>query len=222
MSPIVTQHPLPRPHRLVLVVGTATEVGKTWVGARTLTLLRNAGAAVAARKPAQSADAADPGPSDSEVLAGATGESPLQVCPAHRSYDVAMAPPMAAEALGLAAPTLDELIAELTWPEPVPDIGWVETVGGPRSPIAVDGDAVDLAARLDPDVVVLVADAGLGTVNAVVLAAAPFSGRALVVILNRFDPADDLHRRNREWLTARQGLAVVIDPEALARSLRPV
>src|SRR5690606_33502688 len=101
----------------------------------------------------------------------------LEVCPAHRSYTVAMAPPMAAEVLGLPAPTLDELLDELVWPQPPPDIGWVETVGGPRSPIAVDGDAVDLTERLDPDAVVLVADAGLGTVNAVTLSAAPFADR---------------------------------------------
>ncbi|CAN5796453.1 hypothetical protein BH10ACT1_BH10ACT1_35160 [soil metagenome] len=210
-----------RPHRLVMVIGTATEIGKTWVGGQTLAVLRGAGAAVAARKPAQSADPSETGPSDADVLAAATGEDPFDVCPAHRRYTVAMAPPMAAEALGLPVPTMDELVAELRWPEPVPDLGWVETVGGPRSPIAVDGDAVDLADRIDPDVVVLVADAGLGTVNAVLLAAAPFAGRELVVVLNRFDPADDLHRRNREWLTTRQGLGIVVDPEALARFLLP-
>ena len=34
--------------------------------------------------------------------------------------------------------------------------------------------------------------------------------------LNRFDPGDDLHRRNRDWLVTREGLEVVTDPEALA------
>jgi dethiobiotin synthetase len=101
----------------------------------------------------------------------------------------------------------------------VPELGWVETVGGPRSPIAVDGDAVDLCDLLDPDVIVLVADAGLGTVNAVLVSVAPFEGRRVVVILNRFDPAVDLHRRNREWLRTREGLEVVVDPEALAELL---
>ncbi|QXC60463.1 dethiobiotin synthase [Aquihabitans sp. G128] len=216
-------HPVhPRPRRLVLVIGTATDIGKTWMGGQTLALLRGAGATVAARKPAQSADPAEPGPSDSEVLAGATGEDPLDVCPAHRSYTVPMAPPMAAAALGLPVPTMADLLAELRWPEPVPDIGWLETVGGPRSPIGADGDAVDLAQAIDPDVVVLVADAGLGTVNAVILSAAPFTDRELVVVLNRFDPANDLHRRNRDWLTTREGLGVVVDPEALARYLHPV
>ena len=208
-----------RPRRVVLVIGTATEVGKTWVGAATLRALRDRGATVAARKPAQSFDPADPHPTDAQVLAAATGEATSQVCPPHRSYTVAMAPPMATDVLGLPAPTLAELVAELTWPDEAPDIGWVETVGGPRSPIAVDGDAVDLADALRPDRVVLVADAGLGTINSVLLSIAPFARFEPVVILNRYDADDDLHRRNHEWLKTRKGLEVVTDPEALANAL---
>ena len=214
-------HPsVPRPGVVVLAIGTATGVGKTWVGAGTLDILRHQGVTVAARKPAQSFATDDPEPTDAEVLAGATGEHPSQVCPPHRNYPVPMAPPMAAEELGLPLPTLAELVDELHWPNPTPELGWVETVGGPRSPIAHDGDAVDLCEQLDPDVTVLVADAGLGTVNAVIVSAAPFENRHLVVILNRFDPADILHRRNLEWLRTRQGLRVVTDPEALAAELR--
>lgn len=209
-----------RPQRLVLAAGTATDIGKTWVGGQVLARLRADGVTVAARKPAQSADAHDTGPSDAQVLAAATGEDPTQVCPPHRSYTVAMAPPMAAEALGLAVPTIDELLAELAWPDPAVDVGWLETVGGPRSPIGADGDAVTVADRLQPDLVVLVADAGLGTVNAVLLCLAAFAGRRCVVFLNRFDDADDLHRRNRDWLQTRERLEVVVDPEALSTVVR--
>ncbi|MBX3315143.1 MAG: hypothetical protein KF906_12590, partial [Actinobacteria bacterium] len=148
-----------------------------------------------------------------------SGEPPATVCPAHRNYPVAMAPPMAADVLGLPEPTIDELLAELVWPDPAVDVGWLETVGGPRSPIGADGDAVTVAEHLDPDLVVLVADAGLGTVNAVVLSLAPFTGRRAVVLLNRFDGDDDLHRRNLDWLRTRQGLEVVVDPEALSALL---
>lgn len=208
-----------RPQLLVLVAGTATDVGKTWVGGATLGLLRARGTTVAARKPAQSAEADDPGPSDADVLAAATGEDPATVCPVHRHYTVAMAPPMAAEALGRPVPTTAELLAELVWPAEAVEVGWLETVGGPHSPIAVDGDAVTFAERLDPDLVVLVADAGLGTVNAVRSSLAPFGDRAAIVLLNRFDATDDLHRRNLDWLRTRQGLDVVVDVEALANRL---
>jgi dethiobiotin synthetase len=208
-----------RPNRLVLVAGTATDIGKTWVGGQVLARLRADGTTVAARKPAQSAEADDPGPSDAAVLATASGEAVTDVCPTHRHYTVAMAPPMAADALGLPVPSLAELFAELTWPDEPVDVGWVETVGGPRSPIGADGDAVDLAELVDPDVVLLVADAGLGTVNAVRLGVDVFAPRPVVVFLNRFDADDDLHRRNLDWLRTRERLEVVVDLEALPNRL---
>ncbi|MCU1453976.1 MAG: Dethiobiotin synthetase [Acidimicrobiales bacterium] len=215
-SPVGARPAGPRPDHLALVVGTATEIGKTWIGARTLEALVAAGRTVAARKPAQSFAPDDVGPTDADVLGAATGEPAETVCPRHRWYEVPMAPPMAAEALGRPVPSTADLLAELRWPTPAVDVGWVETVGGPRSPIAADGDAVTFANRLDPDLVVLVADAGLGTINAVLLSLTPFAGHRTVVLLNRFAPDDDLHRRNRDWLTTRQGLEVVVDPEALA------
>jgi dethiobiotin synthetase len=202
----------PRPGHLVVVTGTSTEVGKTWVAAALARRARAEGHRVAARKPAQSFAAADARPTDAEVLAAATGEPPAAVCPAHRSYPVPMAPPMAADALGRPTITVADLVDELVWPAGT-TLGLVETAGGVRSPIAHDADNADLAARLAPDLVVLVADAGLGTISAVRLAASALT--APVVVLNRFDPADDLHRRNRAWLAERDGFAVVVDPAAL-------
>jgi hypothetical protein len=35
------------------------------------------------------------------------------------------------------------------------------------------------------------------------------------VVLNRFDPGDDLHERNRAWLAGRDGFDVVVDPDDL-------
>ena len=112
-----------RPRRLVLVIGTATEVGKTWVGGQVLTRLRAVGLTVAARKPAQSADPDDPSPSDAAVLAAASGEPIDDVCPPERTYAIAYAPPMAAAALGLPVPTVADLLRELRWPEPAVDVG---------------------------------------------------------------------------------------------------
>ena len=96
--------------------------------------------------------------------------------------------------------SVDDLVTELAWP-PRHRVGLVETVGGPRSPIAADGDSVDLCTALSPDVVVLVADAGLGAVNAVRLSVdVLLTGCApVVVVLNRWD-ATDVQRRNRDWL----------------------
>jgi len=66
---------------------------------------------------------------------------------------------------------------------------------------ASDGDSADLACVLAPDLVVVVADAGLGAINAVRLAVVPFAGQAVAVALNRFDD-DALHRANRDVLVA--------------------
>jgi dethiobiotin synthetase len=194
---------------LVVCVGTATDVGKTWVGAAVLAQLRADGVTVAARKPVQSFDAADRGPTDADVLAAATGAHPHDVCPGSRWYPVAMAPPMAAAVLARKPFTVAALAAEIRWPAPTPSVRWVETVGGVRSPMAFDGDSVDLCAAVDPDLVVLVADAGLGTINAVRLSMPALERWPVIVVLNRFDAGDDIHALNRAWLTDRDGYRVV-------------
>lgn len=205
-----------RPDRLVAVLGTGTEVGKTWVSAAALTRLRRgAGVRVAARKPVQSFGPCDV-ETDADVLALATGEAPEEITPRHRWYAMAMAPPMAAAFLGLPVPRLDELVAELAWPDGA-EVGVVETVGGPRSPIADEADSADLAAAVEPDLAVLVAHAGLGAINATRLSA-PACPQPLVVFLNHFD-GGDLHDRNRRWLEA-EGFDVLVDVAALAARLR--
>ena len=196
----------PGPARVVLVLGTGTGVGKTWVAARLAEALRAGGTAVAARKPVQSFEPGE-GPTDADVLAAASGETPSAVCPDHRWYGAAMAPPLAAAALGRPAFTLADLLAELAWPSDT-EVGLVEGVGGPRSPVAAGADNVDLARALRPDAIVLVAGAGLGAINAVRLAAAVLP-RPPVVFLNRLDPADPVHAGNRDWLEGHAGLTVV-------------
>ncbi len=213
-----------RPERLVLVCGTGTEVGKTWVGGRLLRELRGRGLSVAARKPAQSFDIDSEGirlggPTDAEVLGAASGEQPGAVCHSFRSYHRAMAPPMAASALGLPSFTVADLIEEMVWPSDAVQVGVVEMAGGVRSPQASDGDTTDLVSGLAPDVVLLVSDAGLGTINGVRLSMEALDTVTLgmprvrtVVVLDRFDGYHDIHRRNREWLTARCGYQVVALP----------
>jgi dethiobiotin synthetase len=202
---------------LVVVTGTGTGVGKTWFSAVTLGLLRSRDVEVAARKPVQSF-APGEHPLDSEVLAAATGETPDTVCPAHRGYERALAPPMAAEALGRPAFTIAELARELQWPDGV-GVGLVEGAGGPRSPIAVDGDTVDLVAAIDPDLVVVVSDAELGAINASRISAEPFAPRPVAIALNRFDDRNAVHLRNLDWLHTRAGLTVVTSPTELANQL---
>jgi dethiobiotin synthetase len=198
-----------RPELLVLVAGTGTEVGKTWFTAAVAASLCDRGVAVAARKPAQSFGAGE-GPTDADVLGAATGEDPRDVCPPAQWYEVAMAPPMAASVLDRPVPAIAELAAGCAF-APSTAVGFVESAGGVRSPLAGDGDTVELATALDPDLCVLVADAGLGTINAVRTSSPPLARWPLVVFLNRFDARDELHRRNRSWLEDVDGYEVVAD-----------
>lgn len=210
-----------RPERLVVITGTGTEIGKTWVGAALCGELRSAGWRVAARKPAQSFDPSDGAPTDAERLAGATGEDPGVICPAYRWYRVPLAPPMAAAALGLASFTIAELADEVerSWPMPAAHIGLVEGAGGVAAPQADDGDMVALIRALGPDVVVVVADAGLGSINLVRLSMAALGPHRVVVHLNRFDKTLDLHDRNRAWLVERDGFEVTTSIGGLASVL---
>lgn len=205
---------MPRPDRLVLVTGTGTEVGKTWITVELARRLRTDGVAVAARKPAQSF-APDDVVTDASLLGEATGVAAEVVCPAHRWYPVPLAPPMAADALGRARIALDDLVAEITWPAGV-EVGLVEGAGGVCSPIAHDGDSLDLVARLRPDLVLLVADPALGVVSQVRLASRALDGTRVLIVLNRYDDDDEVHRRSREWLATVDALSVVTDVDLAA------
>jgi dethiobiotin synthetase len=200
---------------LVAVVGTGTDIGKTYVTARLLEALREGGATAAVRKPAQSFDASDdPEGYDAAVLGAASGEPPETVCPPHRWYEMAMAPPMAADALARPTFALDDLVEELRWPQAQADVGFVETAGGLRSPIADDGDCLALVVAVMPDIVLLVADAGLGTINSVRLTMDTLVRlpAQLAVVLNRFDEGSELHQRNRSWLRDRDAMQVFSIP----------
>lgn len=197
----------------LLLTGTGTGVGKTWVGARLARVLDGP----TAWKPAQSFAPGD-GPTDAEVLAAATGQAPHDVCPPHRWYPVPLAPPEAADELGLPSFTMADLLAEAPHPAGRAGSVLVEGAGGVRSPLAADGDTVSLAHALQPDLVVLVADAGLGAINDVRLSAGALDGIApLVVFLNRYDDGALAHRRNAAFLS-RDGFRVVTDVERITRA----
>jgi dethiobiotin synthetase len=203
-----------RPARLVVVTGTGTEVGKTWWTAALARALRARGVAVAARKPVQSY-APEDDTTDAGVLAAATGTDAYSVCPPARWLPRAMAPPMAAAALGRPEFTIEDLVGGIEWPNDCA-VGFVEGAGGVRSPLATDGDTTDLVRALEPDVVLVVAHAGLGVINGARSALDALAGNTVVVALNHFDRHDPVHQANHDWLVARDALDVVIAPGELA------
>jgi len=204
------------PDLTIVVTGTDTEVGKTWLTVELALALQQRGAPVAIRKPVQSFDPGDR-TTDADILAEASGEDPIAVCPGHRRYPLAMAPPMAADALGGPTFKLEELVGEMKLPHS--GVALVEGVGGARSPLAHDGDSVDLARALGADPVVLVSPAGLGAINSVRLATMALDGLRTVVFLNRFNAADTLHAANRSWLTDVDALDIATSPDQLLTRL---
>ena len=72
---------------------------------------------------------------------------------------------------------------------------------------------------LAPDFVVLVADAGLGTINSVRLSAGALAPWPVLVFLNRYDDADELHALNTAWLADSDRFAVVTSVDELAERL---
>jgi dethiobiotin synthetase len=208
-----------RPPALVVIAGTGTEVGKTWTACQVACCLRAQGVTVAARKPAQSFSPGEEGSTDAELLAAATGEKATAVCPSWRWYAKAMAAPMAAESLGASPFSLADLVAETSWP-PATQVGLVELAGGLGSPQASDGDGVDLVDLFAPDLVVLVAAAGLGTLSHINLARRALAGRAVGIYLNGFDPADEVHAANRRWLASNTDLSVTVRPDHLVGAIR--
>jgi dethiobiotin synthetase len=129
-----------------------------------------------------------------------------------------MAPFMAADALRRNPFTLGDLLRELSWPVPT-DVGFLESAGGVRSPITSDGaDSIDLADAISPELVLLVADAGLGTISAVRLCLSALSEHRTAVILNQYQSHHELHRRNRDWLREHfVGLPVLTDLNHVGR-----
>jgi dethiobiotin synthetase len=205
-----------RPKLLVLVTGTGTDVGKTWVAAEILRRLSALGWTVSARKPAQSYAREDV-VTDADILAAATGETATEVCPPGRWYPVAMAPPMAAELLGLPTVLLGELEREVGsgWPLMPVDVGLIEGAGGVASPLATNGDIAELARILGTNLVIVVGQAELGAINSLRLCHDVLSPLRVVVYLNRFDKDNELHVRVYDWLTRHDGFVVTTEVQVL-------
>jgi dethiobiotin synthetase len=74
--------------------------------------------------------------------------------------------------------------------------------------------------------VLLVADAGLGTINQIILSLEAINSGAHVatpiVVLNRFDPADDLHKRNRDWLIEHLEVDILSSVHAVLAKISPI
>ena len=129
-----------------VVTGTGTEVGKTWWTAR---VARGAarGRRSRSRPASRCSRATARRPTTDAECSRRPPARTKRRCPPHRWFRLAMAPPMAADRARPARVHDRRPRARDHLARRARGVGLVEGVGGPRSPLAVDGDTVDLAAR---------------------------------------------------------------------------
>jgi dethiobiotin synthetase len=147
---------------VILVTGTDTGVGKTWVTRALGRALVTAGRRVVAIKPVESGcDGRSWSEEDGVLLAAATG----QVLPyaALRRMAAPVAPAMAAEAERLVI-DFDDLLLEIESHAAGSEIVLVEGAGGLLAPITWEWGIVDLARALGASALGVASDR-LGTIN---------------------------------------------------------
>ncbi len=177
--------------RGIFVTATDTAVGKTEVACALLREARARGLDAVGAKPAQSGLV--PGePSDAERLREASGRTePLEaVCP--YSFAAPLAPAVAARLAGVAI-SFERVLASVRALADRHEAVVVEGAGGLLAPLTERETCADLARALGLPVLV-VARAGLGTVNHTALTVEALRARALPIagiVLNRLAPEDD-------------------------------
>ena len=191
------------------VTGTDTGVGKTQVSRALLSLLVDAGWSPQGFKPYESGCASLRAPADALALREAAGSDlPLElVCP-HR-FRAPLAPGVAARRLGR-EPSWSTTLA--AWERVGRGAAVVEGAGGLFVPLDASHDVIDLIAALALPVV-LVARAGLGTLNHTALSLAALAARGVpvaAVLLSRSSPTRDPSERDNAALIAeRHGVRVL-------------
>jgi dethiobiotin synthetase len=151
--------------RDLLVTGTDTGVGKTTIAAALVTALRARGLRALGFKPAETGVGADHR-TDSDVLADASGEQNALARPLLALAE-ALAPAIAAERAGVTLDP-DDIEARIRRLRHDGYMLVVEGAGGVMVPLSWGYTVLDLAHACDLDAVV-VARAGLGTLNHVVM-----------------------------------------------------
>jgi dethiobiotin synthetase len=148
--------------RVIAVTGTDTGVGKTVAVAALAARERAAGRSVLVVKPVQTGiGGADPDVPDVDSVAALTGCEAVQLA----ALDEPLAPDTAARRQGVGIPTVTEHAARIRDLAAGFDTVLVEGAGGLLVRLDAEGGTLlDLADRLGADVVV-VARAGLGTLN---------------------------------------------------------
>jgi len=212
----------------LVITGTDTGVGKTWVGRVLSHALVAAGRRVVAVKPVETG-CGSPGShlEDGALLAAATGQAEPRAA-LHR-FAAPVAPALAAEREGETI-DLDALVLQIEALSTGAEVLLVEGAGGLLSPITWEWTIVDLARSLGAAALVVAADR-LGTINhaLLTLSALELSGLEVVgIVLTPPETADESTGTNASAIARLSGLERVLalprenDPSAAAAAIAPV
>lgn len=203
--------------KAIFVTGTGTDVGKTYVTGLIVKKLREGGKNAAYYKAAMSGNLRRPDgsliPGDALFVKETAGiGQPLEeMCP--YVYEAAVSPHLASRLEG--GPVRMEVV-EQGFRRVCGRYDYVtmEGSGGILCPLCDDGQKLwleDVVRRLHLSCL-LVADAGLGTINSVVLTVEYMRARGIPIkgmIFNRFHPGDTMEEDNLRMCEARTGLPVL-------------
>jgi dethiobiotin synthetase len=181
---------------VTLVVGTDTDVGKTWVTCALARALRTLGQQVVAVKPIETGCPEEPSPQEDGVqLAEATGQTGPRR--ALVRLPGLVAPAIAADQAGVEV-NYEDLVARIRSLAAPGVLLLVEGVGGLLSPLTWADNHLDLAHSLDARVLLVSADR-LGTISHTLLALRVLHAEkvpVLGVVLNHVGAPDDSTRTN--------------------------
>lgn len=201
----------------IFVTGTGTEIGKTYVAGLLVKKLHEAGEKSAYYKAAMSGNDKDadghliPGDAKFVKELGAIDQDLNEMCP--YIYEKAYSPHLAAQIEGNPV-NLDYVVEKLRDLEKKYDYITLEGSGGILCPLRFDDEEVYLEdlvkkAKLSS---IIVADAGLGTINNLVLTAFYMKEKGMKVkgiIFNNFIPGDVLQEDNIKMCEHMSGLKVL-------------
>ena len=201
----------------LFITGTGTDVGKTYVTGLIVKKLREGGASSAYYKAAMSGNERRPDgtliPGDALQVKTMSGvEQPLEeMCP--YIYETAVSPHLAAKIEGNPI-EMDCVLKNFDRVCGTYDYVTVEGSGGIFCPLRFDEQKIQLEDFIKARSLacLMIADAGLGTINAVVLTAEYMKARKIPVkgiIFNHYEPGNPLHEDNRLMCEAMTGLNVV-------------
>lgn len=201
----------------LFITGTGTDVGKTYVTGLIVKKLREGGKSAAYYKAAMSGNDRRPDgsliPGDALQVKTMSGiEQPLEeMCP--YIYETAVSPHLAAKFEGNPV-EMDRVLKNFDQVCDRYEYVTAEGSGGILCPLRFDEQKIQLEDFIKARSLacLIIADAGLGTINAVVLTAEYMNTHKIPVkgiIFNHYEPGNPLHEDNKWMCETMTGLKVV-------------